>query len=277
MRLILAFVMLTLNTTYCFSNLEEYVNQEFERNRSLYGTIKDLDFGSKKEVSFIPLGDAGLDLILQRKDELLHLESLNLEGNRIFEDGVHHFIEHLVLVTPNLKRINLSYNSIGCLGATTIGNVALQWPALETLLLRNASIHSKGLVLLFTNLYNHPKLKNFDIASNAKVQNGVAYQLGRYFVLFKHLENVSMENLGFNDAVMSEFLSGMNYYPRKEACKMPLKMINFGDKYDLSKMKYFFDKLVCINELNFYYKSNMYKVYKEKGSIKIFKYLTSRL
>jgi hypothetical protein len=102
MQKITIFFILILTTTQCFSNLEDYINQELERNRSSYGCIKHLDFGSNRIGDFMALGDEGLSLILQKQDELINVESLNLEGNQITENIAYHFIEKLVLCTPNL-------------------------------------------------------------------------------------------------------------------------------------------------------------------------------
>lgn len=272
MQKITIFFILILTTTHCFSNLEDYINQEFERNRSSYGCIKHLDFGSNKIGDFKPLGGDGLGFLLQKQNELSHLESLNLEGNQITEKLAHYFIEQLVIFTPNLKKINLSYNPIGYLGAVTIGNVCFQWPTLETLQLNNAAIHSKGLVDLFSTLSKHPTLKNLDVASNAKLNYKSAYQLGLCFVAFKHLEYVSLENLGLNEAHMDGFLSGMNHPSDLKSCAMPLKTIHFGDRLSLSQIKQFFYKLIDFDVVDFYYQSNMFRAHKENGSLKISKY-----
>lgn len=276
MQKILAFFLLMLNTSQCFSNLEGYINQEFERNRSLYGCIKHLDFGFTRIDTFVPLGEAGLKLILE-KDELFNLESINLENNCISEADVQYFIEKLVLVAPNLKKINLSYNPIGFLGAIVIGNVARQWPMLETLLLREAAIHSEGLIYLFSKLSIQPKLKNLDVSSNARLKTDSAYHLGCWFAAFSNLENVSLENLGLNDDVMSDFLHGMDMSSRIEGCIAPLKTVNFGSEFgSFNKIKSFIKKLNCSNELVFYYRSNMFNVRKENDAIKIYKYNTNQ-
>lgn len=272
MQKIILFLTLILNATQCYSNLQDYVDQEVERNRSLYGCIKHLDFGSNKIGNFKPLGNDGLDFLLQKQNELFYLESLNLEGNQITENLAYYFFEQLVLFTPNLKKINVSFNPIGYLGAVTIGNVCFQWPALETLQLRNAALHSKGLVDLFAKISKHPTLKSLDVASNAKLNHESAYQLGFYFTSFKHLEYVSLENLGLNEAAMDRFLNGMNHSSDLKFCAMPLKTIYFGDRLLLSQIKQFFYQSTDFDVVNFYYQSNMYKAYKENDSLKISKY-----
>lgn len=271
MHRILAFFLFILNAGHCFSTIEKYIEQEFERNREQYGCIKNLDFGFKSTDDFIQLSDIGLNLILEKKEELISLESLNLSGNNIPEILTHNFIEKLVFLTPNLKKINLSYNRIGFLGASIIGNVCRQWEHLEALYLCHANINSDGLLSLFIKLSKHPHIKHLDIASNAPLDNDYAYKLGHRFAAFQNLNSISFKDLGLNDALMDEFLLGIDDYkiPGPMECDMRLKSIDFGnDLKSLDKVFQFMSKLDHTYQFDFYCRNKKYTINKENHNIK---------
>lgn len=271
MHYVLVFFIFILSIKPCFSTIENYINQEVERNSITYSCIKDLDFGFKESADFIQLNEIGLNLILEKKDELTHLESLNLNGNNIEEITIHDFIEKLVFLTPNLKKINLSYNHLGFTGASIIGNICHQWPQLETLYLSNTKIDSMGLHSLFIKLSKHPNLKHLDISSNAFFNEDSAYKLGHRFAAFKKLESISFANLGLTDALMDKFLLGMDHYKLTDTeCVMPLKSINFGnDLKTLNKAIDFMNRLDHTYLFDFYCQQKKYSISKEKHRIKI--------
>jgi Ran GTPase-activating protein (RanGAP) involved in mRNA processing and transport len=271
MHRILVFFVFILSANHCFSNIEDYINYEFERNKATYNVIKDLDFGFKESANFIKLNEIGLNLILEKNDELNNLESLNLYGNDIPEMILHDFIEKLVFLTPNLKKINLSYNRLGFTGASMIGNVCHQWPQLETLFLSNAKIDSMGLHTLFIKLSKHPNLKHLDVSSNAFFNEDSAYKLGHRFAAFQKLESISFEDLGLTDALIDKFLLGMDHYKLTDAeCIMPLKSIHFGnDLKTLNKVIEFMTKLDHAYLFDFYCQKRKYSISKENYRIKI--------
>ncbi|MDP3532769.1 MAG: hypothetical protein Q8S31_05725 [Alphaproteobacteria bacterium] len=270
MHRILAFFVLALSTNQCFSNLEDYVEREFERNREQYGCIKDLDFGFKSTNDFMKLSEIGLNFIVEKQDDLNSLESLNLSGNNIPEIVAHDFIEKLVILTPNLKKINLSFNRIGFMGASIIGNVCHQWEHLEALYLCHANINSDGLLSLFIKLSKHPNLKHLDIASNAFFNEESAYKLGHRFAAFQNLNSISFEDLGLNDALMDAFLLGMDHYKMSgPECVMPLKSVHFGNNIkSLDSILKFMSKLDHAYQLNFYCQKKKYTINKENHTIK---------
>lgn len=271
MHRILAFFVLALSTNQCFSNLEDYVEREFDRNREQYGCIKDLDFGYKESTRFMKLSEIGLNLIVEKQDALNSLESLNLSGNNISEIVVHDFIEKLVSLTPNLKKINLSFNRIGFMGASIIGNVCHQWKQLEDLHLREAKIDSMGLHALFIKLSKHPNLKHLDIASNAFFNEESAYKLGHRFAAFKNLNSISFEDLGLTDMLMDAFLLGMDHYKMSgpTECVMPLKSVNFGNNIkSLNSILKFMSRLDHTYQFVFYCQKKKYTMNKENHTIK---------
>ncbi len=271
MNRILAFFLFMLNASPCFSTIEEYVEQEFERNRDQYGCIKDLDFGYKESANFMQLSEIGLNLIVEKKEELSSLESLNLSGNNIPEILIHDFIEKLVFLTPKLKCINLSFNRIGFTGASIIGNVCHQWQQLEDLHLREAKIDSMGLHALFIKLSKHPNLKHLNIASNAFFNEESAYKLGHRFAAFQNLNSISLKGLGLNDALMDQFLLGMDHYkiPGPTECLMPLKFIDFGnDLKSLNKVMQFMSKLDHAHQFDFYCRNKKFTISKENHKVK---------
>lgn len=272
MRYILIFFVLMLKINHSFSNIDYYIEQEFERNRTEYNCIKHLDFRSKQSNNFIHLNELGLQLILEKNDALEDLESLNLLGNDLSEIMIHDFIDRLVYLTPNLKILNLSYNRIGFMGASSIGNASHSWKNLETLSLYNAHIDEAGMLTLFIKLSKHPNLKDLDIGSNAPFSKESAYKIGHRFAAFQKLEFISFNNLGLTDTLMDAFLKGIDHYkmPYQNKCIMPLKSIHFGNNLkSLHKIMQFMEALDHTYQFDFYCKNKQFTINKENHKITI--------
>jgi hypothetical protein len=258
------------------ADISYYVQNEFNQRAGQRDIALHLDFGSKKLGEFKFLGREGLEEIVKKRDQLHTTESLLLDGNRINASDCIYFLNQIAPLMTRLRKIDLSCNPIAEEGAQALAANLHHWQLLEVLLINNSTLHTKGLESIFEAASNLPNLRILDVSSNAKIDGITARNLGVSCAQFRSLEQLNMAHLGMDDAELTCFASGMKHAlaeDNKKECVFPLKIVNFGDRYgSVGALKAFIKLFPNTSEIDFHYRSNLYKALKIDGDVGIEKY-----
>ena len=152
----------------------------------------------KFDISYTDIGSVGTKAIAYALDHCTHLEELIICQNNIKEFGACSIARYLCQYAQSLRKLDISYNSIGSNGANAIADALNHCTHLEELIVNHNNLKEDGASSISISFCNYAQcLRKLDISYNNIGTNG-ANAIADALNQCSHLEEliVSHNNLG---------------------------------------------------------------------------------